>query len=335
MAKTVEEIAKATGVSVTTVRFVIGGVAERYRISEQTRDRVEQYIALHGYSINHTARALKLRRSESVGLVVPDLANPFFARVMARLEGLCRGRSHVLLAVASHEDPVLEARAVAALLARGVDGLVIAPSQPELPDALRVAKRLPPVVFFDRDYGHAAFPTVLSDNRQGAGDLTRRVLAESPANCVFFCGHAESPTIRLRIEAYAEACRHAGRPELGTAVCVHQEDSPQAGRQLMSEYLKLHGRPPQALLCSSLLLLEGVLQGLKQEAGGIVPGLLIGTFDDHTMLDLLPNRVISVRQDEAALAEHAFAALGLVAPVSAPEHVRIACRLVERNTGSG
>ena len=330
MAKTVEEIARATGVSVTTVRFVIGGQAERHRISVQTRERVEGYIAEHGYVLNHTARALKLRRSESVGLVVPDLANPFFARVMARLEGLCGGCSHVLLAVASHEDPVLESRAVAALLARGVDGIVIAPSQPDLPDALRVAKRLTPVVFFDRDYGHPAYPTVLSDNTQGAGDLTRRVLAESPGDCVFFCGHAESPTIRLRIQAYADACSGAGRPELRGAVRVHPDDSPRAGGQLMSDYLKEVGRPPQALLCSSLLMLEGVLQALKQEAAGIPPGLVIGTFDDHTMLDLLPNRVFSVRQDEVALAEHAFAALGLDAP-AATGQVLIPCRLVERN----
>ena len=59
MAKTVEEIARATGVSVTTVRFVIGGQAERHRISVQTRERVEGYIAEHGYVLNHTARALK------------------------------------------------------------------------------------------------------------------------------------------------------------------------------------------------------------------------------------------------------------------------------------
>ena len=86
MAKSVEEIARATGVSVTTVRFVIAGQAERYRISLQTRERVERYIDQHGYVLNFAARALKRRRSESVGFVVPDLANPFFVRIVAHIE---------------------------------------------------------------------------------------------------------------------------------------------------------------------------------------------------------------------------------------------------------
>lgn len=335
MAKTVEEIARATGVSVTTVRFVIGGQAERYRISQETRARVERYIAEHGYSLNHTARALKLRRSESVGLVVPDLANPFFSRIMARLEGVCRERSHVVLAVASHEDPILESRAVAALLERGVDGLVIAPCQPELPAVLQAVKHVPHVVFFDRDYGHAAFPTVLSDNVQGAAALTRRVLAEMPKDCMFFCGHAETPTLSERIRAYAETCQAVGRPELGDSVHVHVEDSPLAGRQLMQAVLQQCGRPPQAFLCSSLLMLEGALQALKQATGRIDPGLVIGTFDDHTMLDLLPNRVFSVSQNEAALAEHAFAALALDRPAAPAERVRIECQLIARNVDAG
>ena len=63
MSKTVEEIAKATGFSITTVRFVINGQSDKYRISAKTRQAVEDYIAIHGYSLNHTARSLKLNRS--------------------------------------------------------------------------------------------------------------------------------------------------------------------------------------------------------------------------------------------------------------------------------
>ena len=328
MAKTVDEIAKATGVSVTTVRFVIAGQAERYRISEQTRQRVERFIAEHGYSINHAARALKLRRSESVGFVVPDLANPFFARIMSRLEALCRAQEHILLAVASHEDPGLEERAVASLLGRGVDGLVLAPCQPDVPAALCAARRRPGVVMFDRDYGHADFPTVLSDNEQGGFELTRHVLGETDGACVFLIGHPASPTIEARLRSYVEACSAAGRVSL---VRQHAEDSPQAGRQLMTDFLNETGGPPSAFLCSSLLVLEGALQALKALPGGIDPAIVIGTFDDHTMLDLLANRVFSVRQDEDALAERVFARLGLAGESVPAQREIIACRVVGRN----
>ena len=136
MPKTVEEIARETGFSITTVRFVINGQSEKYRISEKTRKQIEDYVAIHGYSLNHAARSLKLKRSDTIGLVVPDLANAFFARFMAAFEIRCRKRNLLLLTVSSHDDPDLESRAVTSLLARGVDGLVIAPcqgsSQPQL-----------------------------------------------------------------------------------------------------------------------------------------------------------------------------------------------------------
>ena len=77
----------------------------------------------------------------------------------------------------------------------------------------------------------------------------------------------------------------------------------------MDSLIDALGGPPPAFMCSSLLVLEGALQQLKARFGRIDPNILIGTFDDHTMLDLLPNRVVSIRQNEAALASRIFARL--------------------------
>src|ERR1035437_1947555 len=92
MPKTAEEISRETGFSITTIRFVLNGQAEKYRISFATQKKINDYIAIHGYSVNHTARSLRLKRSDTIGLVVPDLSNAFFARLMAALEILCRKR---------------------------------------------------------------------------------------------------------------------------------------------------------------------------------------------------------------------------------------------------
>jgi len=162
MPKTVDEIARATGFSITTVRFVINGQSEKYRISAKTKKQIEDYVAIHGYSLNHAARSLKLRRSDTIGLVVPDLANAFFARLMAALEIHCRKRDLLLLTVASHENAELENRAVTSLLARGVDGLVIAPCQAATLPQLLKNKARTSIVMFDRDYGHQLFPTVVA-----------------------------------------------------------------------------------------------------------------------------------------------------------------------------
>ena len=97
MPKTIEEIARETGFSVTTVRLIANGQAGKYRISKATAKIVEEQIRRHGLVVNHAARSLKLRRTDTIGLVVPELSNAFFARLMAGLEELCRGSGLVLL----------------------------------------------------------------------------------------------------------------------------------------------------------------------------------------------------------------------------------------------
>lgn len=309
MPKTVDEIARETGFSVTTVRLVINGQSEKYRISGKTRQIVEDCVAEHGVSLNHTARSLKLNRSDTVGFVVPDLSNAFFARLMASIEGLCRARNLLLLTVASHEDPVLENRGVASLLARGVDGLVIAPCQAAVLPQLAKSRKRTSVVMIDRDYGSGLFPTVVSDNRHGGKLLAGRMLEESRGQAFpFLCGHAESPSIQDRIRGFSEACRG----EAGGArdlILMEADDSPAAGRRMMRSLIDGAGQAPRAFMCSSLLILEGALQQLQSQMGRIDPGILIGTFDDHTMLDLLPNPVFSIRQNETALAARIFECL--------------------------
>ena len=333
MSKTVEEIAKATGFSITTVRFVINGQTDRYRISARTRQVIEDYIAIHGYSLNHTARSLKLNRSETIGFVVPDLANPFFARLMAALEVRCNERNLLLLTLASHENPDQENRAILNLLERGVDGLAIAPCQSVVLPQLRSNKTRASIVLFDRDYPSSPFPTVVSDNFRGGLEMGRRMLRESDGKCYFLCGHAESPSIQDRIRGFSAACEEAGVEDGLSLVWRDADDSAAAGRHLMRILIDDLRKAPVAFMCSSLLVLEGALSQLREQMGKIDPKQVIGTFDDHTMLDLLPNRIFSIRQNETAIAQRVFERLieprDLAQP-NIPSDV-IPCDLICRN----
>lgn len=315
MPKTVEEIARETGFSITTVRFVIAGQAEKYRISEKTRKQIEDYVAIHGYSLNHAARSLKLKRSDTVGLIVPDLGNAFFARFMADIEIYCRQRNQLLLTVSSHDDPELESRAITSLIARGVDGLILAPCRAATHPQLLKSQDRRAIVLFDRDYGNQVFPTVVSDNFQGSYDMTRRMLQESRAPCYFLCGDAEQPavqgvirgpSIKERIRGFVAACTDAGVPDPQRLIRLETENSPQAGAQMMGALIAELGAPPKSFMSSALMLLEGALHQIRSQAGKISKSMLIGTFDDHTMLDFLPNRILSIRQNDEAIAARVF-----------------------------
>lgn len=333
MSKTAEEISKATGFSITTIRFVLNGQSEKYRISAATQKQIKDYIAIHGYSINHAARSLRLKRTDTIGLVVPDLANAYFARLMAELEILCRKRNLLLLTAASHDNPELENRVITNLLARGVDGLVIAPCQEVSLPQLKKTKSRPAIVLFDRDYSSSPFPTVVSDNYQAGLEITRQLLLHADGRCYFLCGHSDLPSIRDRMRGFLAACEEKGIDDGESLIRLEAENTPEAGRQLMQRLIAELGKPPRAFLCSSLMVLEGALQQIKAETGKVDKKILIGTFDDHAMLDWLDNRVLSIKQNEAALAQRVFDRL--VEPLSERkknrQHDSVAVELIRRN----
>ena len=84
MAKTVEQIASDLNLSVTTVRLVLNGKAEQYRISVKTQTRINEYVERYGYIINHSARSLKLNKTDTLGLIVPNISNVFFATLVRK-----------------------------------------------------------------------------------------------------------------------------------------------------------------------------------------------------------------------------------------------------------
>ena len=331
MPKTVAEIARETGLSVTTVRLIASGQAVKYRISEATAKIVEEQIRRHGVVVNHAARSLKLRRTDTIGLVVPELSNAFFARLMSGLEELCRGSGLVLLTSSTNENPDLEDRAIRSLWARGVDGLIIAPCR--TPDYGRLfAKNTKlPIVVVDRAYPDSHYASVVSDNVEAGLALTRAVLATGAPLTAFLCGQPELPTIAGRVRGFAAACQEVGIADWEALILPTAENSVGAGRSLMEQLLE-RGRPPASFVCSSLMVLEGATQRLKERVGRIPPETVMGTFDDQESLDFLPNRVFSARQNEAELAARAFAQLKALQAGSTtrPEQTTVPFQLIQR-----
>jgi LacI family fructose operon transcriptional repressor len=333
MPKTIKEISSEIGVSITTVRLIINGQATKYRISPKTQKLVEDYVAIHGYVLHHAARSLKLKRTDTVGFVVPDLANPFFAHFMAAMERHCRSRDLVLLSASTNDDPDLETRTIDNFLSRGVDGLIIAPCQLPAHKQLFAKKSKTAVVLVDRDYPQNRYPTVASDNFESSRELTRQMMSDFGGPIDFLCAYTTLPSIRDRIGGFSAATMEQGSPNWEKFVHAAKEDCTASGRRLMRALIESRGAPPRAFMTSSLLVLEGAIQEMKAAAGSLPDDLVIGTFDDHAMLDFLPNRVYSVMQDEERLATLAFESVqaqmhGLAAE---PSHMTIPCRIVRRN----
>ena len=321
MAKSVDEIAKMAGVSVTSVRLVISGLDKKYRISEKTRQRIQSIIDEHGYSINQTARNLKLQRTLTLGLVVPHLTNPFFSQFAEKLEICCKESGYQTIVVCSNDIESVEKEITDNLIARGVDGLFVASSSHKRQKTLQETQSKP-VVFIDRDFGLADCITTVSDSESAGLQLGKVLPGELLSDIYILTSGNRLPTIASRMSGLIRQLGEAGHAIAEHRVRESSCISKQAGFELMEGLCKELEAPPKAVVTLALPLLEGAMRYLKQEYDRIPAEMLIGSFDHHAMLDFLPNPVFSVRQDAGLLAELAYKQMRALIGMAEPDQIK-------------
>ena len=306
MAKTIKEIARDTGYSRTTVTLVINGKSDDYRISPRARAIIEAYVAEHGYRYNQAARSLKLARSHTVGLIVPDIANAFFARLAAALEQLCRRQGFILVTTSTGESPEVERLALENFVARGIDGVILTPCEPRrsLPSGGRKVEM--PIIQIDRRFeGDEGF-VVTSNHFVSAEAVTKQIIAAGAREITFLTGSPANPTTLQRIRGFESST--AQLPDAADRFTVRSsdQDTEEGGYALIEGLLEARGSLPDGMIFGSLLIFHGAMRAIRTRFGAIPPGLLAGTFAYSAIIEYLPNPVFVIRQDERGLAEQAF-----------------------------
>ncbi len=307
MAKSIFEIAQLAEVSVTTVRLVINGQDQKYRISEKTRSKIQGIVDEHGYYINQTARNLKLRKTLTLGLVIPRLGNLFFSQLMEALEVNCRNSDYQLITACSYDDPVLEQKLTENLIQREVDGLFVVSSDYDNQKKL-ASNNHKPVVFLDRNFGIDGISSVTTDNTQG-GYLLGCAMGERLQGRELFVLAADGwlPTIQNRINGLKSGLADTGYslPEENILVKGLAIADWENCIKTMEELCSDRG-VPTALVTSALPVFEGCMEYLVSQYGSIPDDILLGTYDEHAFLNFIPNQVLSVCQNAGDIAETAF-----------------------------
>ncbi len=304
MAKTVDEIAKLAGVSVTSVRLVINGQDKKYRIGEKTRAKIQSIIDEHGYTINQTARSLKLQKTNTLGLVVPRLTNPFFSSLAEKLERDCRDAGYQLITVCSDDDDVIQRQVVKTLLARNVDGLFVTPSSAQEQKALEDNFNKP-TICLDRDFGNTSIPVISTDNEAGGIIMGERL---GKLNCeLFFLGADYSlPTMQARLRGLTSGLMKNGYKLSDNEIIFQGRSDKENGYSIMESLCLRLGRIPQGIVTVSLPILSGVMAYLRKNHGHEYSEIIIGSFDDHSMLELCPNHMIAMKQNTTELSKMAL-----------------------------
>jgi LacI family transcriptional regulator len=324
-----KDVAAVAGVSLSTVSRVVNGSPP---VAPQLALRVEHAIELLGYRHNHTAGTLRRsnRLSGSLGLIFEDVSNPFFSAIHRGVEEVARARNVVAFSGSSDEDPERERELIEAVLARGVDGLIVVPTSDDHAYLGREVDAGIGLVFVDRPPESIAADCVLSDNRGGVERGVAHLIAHGHRRIAFIGFPPLRYTAVERLAGYHEALSRAGIPE-DPDLIRHPDEAFAA----YDEALELFGgpAPPTALFTSQNLITIEVLRALHR-FGRQREIALVG-FDDIALAAALEPAVTVVAQDALGLgraaAELLFSRLdGYRGP---PRRLVLPTPLIERGSG--
>lgn len=325
------DVARLAAVSVSTVSHVVNGTRH---VEPATRERVESAIKELGYRQDALARAMKRARSDSVGLVVSDPAEPAFADMVHGVEKEAARHGLTLLLAASGEDPGQERRAIEVLLARRVDGLILARASGSDDAVLEeLAREKMPVVLMDRLFD-VALDQVGVRNREAMAGLVGELLHAGHRSVTLVAGDLRVPTLRERHAGYLDALGAHGLTERDARVLTGDVDVPGA-RAAMRTVLDA-GPPPTAVVTSSTVLAAGALTALM-EAGLRTPDhLAFATFDGFAYADLFQPHLTTVRQPAHEVGARALRMLveRIADPAAAPRTVRLDSVIEHRSSTS-
>lgn len=295
---TIKTIAEATGLSLTTVSRVLNGVSKKYRISTATEAKILEQADLLGYIPNQAARNLRLKKSFAIGLVIPNLGNPFFAKLVSVINQVLHERGYSVILTDCNEDEKLEIEAVNALSGRNIDGMIVIPSGRGKKHLELLQQKGIPVVFIDRYFDDIAIPYVATNHYEGALKITTYLIEKGHSRIACLQGtHHVMPNVR-RVKGYQDAME---KHQLVPFYIGGNGFTFESG-YLETKLLMQRSEKPTAILALSDTILLGCLKSLAEDGFKVPDDISIATFDNSVYLDFLACPVTSVAQPVSDIA---------------------------------
>ena len=261
---TIREVAVEAGVSLGTASRALNRAG---RVSEQAIAAVTQAARKLGYEPNQIARSMRTRSSGVVGLLVSEMANPLYARIVNAIEAELQVAGYALWVSSTHNDGKREKNLIDLLRSRRVDGLVLGPCETETPALLARLERELPLIALDRDVAVGG-TAVHVDHREGALKATRYLLDLGHTRIALLTPGSLLRPGRERIGGFEAAHRERGIKPVARLIRAERSSIEFAFSEALS--LLSGADAPTAFLCLGTRILAGVLQALRS-TGRVVP----------------------------------------------------------------
>ena len=292
------DVAKKAGVSIATVSRVInrnGGY------SKETEERVRKTIEECGFTPNVNAIGRRTNRSNSIGVIVPDITNEFFARIIRELDASLLSRRYSLLVCNSNEDYMLENMHIKGLAEKHVDGIIYISGQNEI-KKMNEIKNLP-IVYIDRAPKNAEV-LILSDNETGGYLAGRELIQKGCRRILFLRDIRFASTVRSRKEGFVRALQEKGmafNEELEMSCFPEYAEA----RVVMERLLKEKGCFFDGIFATNDMMALACVNVLTENQIKVPGQVKVVGFDNISLTQFTSPQITTIAQDTKELALHA------------------------------
>lgn len=294
---TLADVAREAGVSLKTASRVLN----RTPVAAVTAKKVRAVMSRLNYRSNEFARRLKNKRSAVIGMVVPNLADPFYASAVQAAQEIARQNKHVVMLTSSMGDEAIEREEVESFVCRQVDGLIIAPTDGRNNTIESFLSSHVPVVAFDKPFSGVAVPSITVTNRDAAREATEHLLSHGYRRILAIGARPHLYTGAERLGGYIDTMKRANK-KIETFVVDHEDElTPDIVQKLL---LSGPGKLDAILTLNGTITVL-ILNLLRKFGKRVATDIALCSFDDYNIAEVLNPQLTAVRQPSEEIGRRA------------------------------
>jgi LacI family transcriptional regulator len=298
---TIREVAESAGVSYATVSHVINNTR---LVSRETRERVLTAMEQLNYRPNALARSLRQGKTNTIGLVLPDSANPFFAEISRGIEDEAFKKGYSVFLCNTELDIQRELFYVDVLSKKQVDGIIFVAAGDQADSLDFLLRRNMPVVMIDRDVPNVEVDAVLTDHQLGGFLATHHLIELGHKRIACIAGPSSITPSAERITGYRKAIEEAGIP-YDTNLIIRGDYHAQSGMEITHSILKMNPRPTAIFALNDLMAL-GALRAAAEADCSVPDDLAVVGYDDLEIARFTNPPLTTISQPKKAIGAQAI-----------------------------
>jgi LacI family transcriptional regulator len=301
---TIKDIANVTGFSINTVSRALNSKPE---IRTETKEKILETATRLGYRPNRLAQGLRLNKTATIGVIVTDVANPFFSALVKGVAKAARDLGYSIILQDTDEDYAGEEEAIQVMLSEQVDGLLITPVQNRKETIEKLAAARFPFVLLGRYFDDLETAYVVPNDYQGGFLATEHLLEQGHTRIAMVNGPLHISSARERFQGFSDALAQFTLP-IERSLVVTGALTVEDGLDLSRPILKQAPRP-SAIVCYSDFVAFGVMQAIREIGLSIPDDIAVIGFDDVRMASCLQVPLTTIRSPKEELGRQAMQVL--------------------------